>query len=67
MYILYSTGCPKCCVLKKKLDAKHIEYETISDTSTMILKGIDAVPVLEVDGELLSFPEAADWVNKMED
>ena len=24
--VLYSTGCPKCKVLKKKLDAKDIKY-----------------------------------------
>ena len=27
MVILYSTGCPKCQVLKSKLDSKNISYE----------------------------------------
>ena len=44
--ILYSTGCPKCKVLKAKLDGKEISYDIISDTSVMVNKGIETVPVL---------------------
>ena len=61
---LYTTHCPKCNVLTKKLDAKHISYTECADTEVMKTKGIDRVPVLEVDGNLLSFGEANTWVNK---
>ena len=60
--ILYSTGCPKCKVLKAKLDSKEISYDIISDTSVMINKGIETVPVLEVNGEMMNFKESMKWV-----
>lgn len=62
--ILYSTGCPKCSVIKKKLDAKGIEYTENNDVDVMLALGISQVPVLSVDGELLSFVEANQWVNE---
>lgn len=62
--ILYSTGCPKCKVLKAKLDSKEISYDIISDTSVMINKGIETVPVLEADGNVMDFKTAVDWINE---
>ena len=62
--ILYSTGCPKCKVLKAKLDSKEISYDIISDTSVMINKGIETVPVLEVNGNMMDFKTAVDWINE---
>ena len=29
--ILYSTHCPKCCVLEKKLKQKNISYDEVND------------------------------------
>lgn len=63
MITLYSTGCPRCNVLKQKLDSKNIEYTVVNDVDIMTEKGISTVPVLEVDGQLLQFKEAVDWVN----
>lgn len=60
---LYSTGCPKCKVLKNKLDNKNIAYNTISDTDIIISKGINTIPVLEVEGQFMDFKKAVDWVN----
>lgn len=61
--ILYSTGCPKCKVLKKKLDSKDISYVENNDINEMQSLGITQVPVLSVDGELLPFLKANDWIN----
>ena len=61
--ILYSTNCPKCKVLVSKLDSKNIKYVTISNVDTILAKNIQTVPVLEIDGQLLEFKEAVDWVN----
>lgn len=61
---LYSTGCPKCKVLKMKLDSKNINYDTISDVNIIISKGINTVPVLEVDGNIMDFKTAVDWINE---
>lgn len=63
--VLYSTGCPKCSVLKKKLEAKGIEYTENNQVDEMVELGISHVPVLSVDGELMSFVDANKWVNEM--
>ena len=62
--ILYSNGCPRCCVLKQKLDAKSIRYTEESSVDKMLSMGISQVPVLFVDGEQLAFPQANEWINK---
>ena len=64
IYILYSTGCPKCEVLKKKLAEKGIQYTENNSVDEMLKLGIEAIPVLKVNDRLLDFKEAIDWVNK---
>lgn len=61
--ILYSTGCPKCNVLKKKLEMRGIEYEESGDIDFLIERGIMQAPVLNVNGVLLDFVEANKWIN----
>ena len=62
--ILYSTGCPKCKVLVTKLNAKNIKYNTVSDVGIIISKGISTVPVLEVNGTIMDFKTAVEWINE---
>lgn len=62
MVILYSTGCPKCNVLKAKLKASNIEYAEVSDVAAILKEGIDTVPVLEADGIKLDFMAANEWI-----
>lgn len=62
--ILYSNNCPRCKILKKKLDDNKINYEIIDNVDTMIDKGLSTVPVLEINGKMLDFKEAVEWVNK---
>ena len=64
--ILYTTGCPKCEVLKKKLKAKNIEYVENNNVEDMESLGINQVPVLSVDGNLMGFAEANNWINNTE-
>lgn len=64
--VLYTTHCPKCCILKNKLDGKGIQYEECEDIDAMEKLGIDTVPILKVNDKLLSFPEAVKWVNNKE-
>lgn len=66
MRTLYTIGCPKCRILEKKLAEKGIEYEVCSDRERMMGMGMEEVPVLEVEGQLLSFTEAVKWINKQE-
>lgn len=62
--ILYSTHCPQCDILEEKLNAKNIKYTEVSDISLMLEKGIKNVPVLEVDGDMMDFLKACEWVKK---
>ena len=62
--ILYSTNCPKCKVLEKKLEQKNIKFELITDQNVMIEKGFMSAPTLEVNGNIMNFAEANEWVNK---
>ena len=64
--VLYSTGCPKCNVLKKKLNAAGIEYTEVTDTNIMTELGIDAVPVLKVNDKMLSYINAVKYINEGE-
>lgn len=61
---LYSTGCPKCKVLKKKLEEKGIKYTENNSVDEMLSLGISQVPVLSVNNKLLDFSTANNWVNQ---
>lgn len=62
---LYSTGCPKCKVLKNKLDSKKITYTVDDNIDRMIEIGITTVPDLMVDGKLMNFKESIEWLNNI--
>ncbi len=61
--ILYSTGCPRCIVLKEKLLSKNIPYTEVTSKEEMIASGFDEVPVLAVDEDIMNFRDAVNWVN----
>lgn len=62
MITLYSTHCPRCNVLEKKLEKKGIEFELNEDIQILIEKGFTTAPVLEVDGKFMNFMEANKWI-----
>jgi hypothetical protein len=45
------------------LDAKGYDYEVCGDVQTKLAMGISAVPMLEINGTLMSFKEAVQWIN----
>lgn len=61
--ILYSTGCPKCNVLKKKLAEKNIEFEENNSVEEMLLLSIVHVPMLQVEDKIMNYKESVEWVN----
>lgn len=63
MIVLYTTGCPKCNVLKKKLDNKGVVYTINNSVEDMTSMGITHVPVLRVGSELLGYMDAINWIN----
>lgn len=64
MITIYTTEtCPKCKILKKKLQNKEIPYVEIQDIDELIKLNIDEVPVAKVDDNIMNFNEAVTWVN----
>ena len=69
--ILYSNGCPKCKVLKAKLEAKNITFTENNNIKELISMNIKTLPMLkivkkinnDVEEKFLNFVEANDWVN----
>lgn len=65
--ILYSTHCPRCSVLEKKLKKKQLHYTEVTDVEVMKKMGLKSAPALQVDGgKLMNFQEANDWINAQE-
>lgn len=62
--ILYEHGCPRCKVLKAKLDQSGIEYETVNDIEVMKQKGFNEAPKLEVGDTVMDFKQAVDWIKE---
>lgn len=62
--ILYSTHCPCCEALEKRLREAEIEYDIVSDTEQILALGITHVPVLEIDGQQMNYPAAIRWLNE---
>ena len=64
--ILYTTHCPKCRILEKKLQDKKVEYDTVEDIEEMKKIGISTVPVLSVsDKGNLQYLDAVKFVNAL--
>jgi glutaredoxin len=64
MVTLYSNDCPKCKILKFKLDNKNIQYDLCSDIDVMSSKGFQSTPMLEVDGKTMNYLDAINWVKE---
>ena len=63
--ILYTTHCPKCMILEKKLNMKNIAFDVNENANEMIAKGFMSAPILEVDGKIMDFTEAVKWTNTL--
>ena len=63
--ILYSSStCPKCKVLKMKLDKANVAYDTNQNMEDMEKLGIKSLPYLQLDdGTLLDFGAAVKYAN----
>lgn len=63
--ILYTTDCPKCKVLEKKLKAKNVLYDVVKDVTLMQSLGIFSSPCLSVDGKIFDFQRSINWINEV--
>lgn len=62
--VLHSTHCPKCNVLKTKLEQKNIEFKENNDVKLMMQKGFTSAPMLEIDNVIYDFKEAVKWIGE---
>lgn len=68
--ILYSTNCPRCKVICKKLQQKNLDFTEINcktDTAYIEMlssKGFKGMPVLQVGDEYFDFMKANKWIGE---
>ena len=62
MITLYTTHCPKCRVIEKKLTQKGIQYTEVSDLEEMEKLGFRSAPMLKVDDKLYNFGDGNRWI-----
>ena len=65
--ILYSTDCPRCKVLEKKLEQKNIKFEinkNVEEINTIAEQfGFSSAPLLMVDDQVMEFGQANTYIN----
>ena len=65
MIKLYSTHCPQCIMLENLLKQKKVNYEYVKTTMEDIAAmGYSGVPLLEVDGKIMTFNDAMAWARR---
>ena len=68
--ILYTTHCPKCRVIEKKLAQKNIQYEEVDAKGNNEIidmlseKGFRQMPILAIGDNFLGFTEANKWIGE---
>ena len=64
--IFYTTHCPRCRVLKAKLDEKQVTYTECDDIDKMMALGLRTSPALGIDGKIMDFSAAIKWLRDLE-
>ncbi len=67
MIEIYSTqSCPRCKMLKERLENKNIDFKEIQDEKEIIKLGFMTAPIVKKDdGEILDFGKAISWINSL--
>ena len=58
MITLYSTGCPKCELLKRRLEKDGIAFDVSDDIDKLIEMGFMNAPILQVNDNYYEFSDA---------
>ena len=68
---LYSTHCSHCKVVTMMLQKKNIEYEEVyinpdkpEEIQVMLDMGLKSAPGLVVNGKVMNFTEAVNWIKE---
>lgn len=65
MNILFTTGCPKCNMLKKKLKENKIPYEEDNNVEPLLKLGFRELPVLKIDDKYYDFNQAINYIKEL--
>ena len=67
MIEVYSTQtCPRCKLLKERLNSKNIAFKENKDEKEMLKLGFIYVPMVRTeDNKLLDFGQAISWINSL--
>ena len=67
MIVYSNSSCPKCKVLKMKMDKANLTYDVNENVEEMQELGIKSLPYLQLDdGTLLNFGEAVKHIKTLE-
>lgn len=64
--IFYTTHCPQCRVLERKLQETGIEYTECDNVDKMLALGLQSAPALGVNGELFNLKQALAYLRGVE-
>ena len=67
MVVLYTTGCPRCKVLESNLEKRSIDFDVIEGGEHIMKLGYASAPILDVDGKIMTYAEAMNWLLKGQD
>lgn len=63
--ILFSNNCPRCKILKQKLDDKQIKYTISEDFDELIENNLQTAPILKIDDKYYQFGEAVKFIGEL--
>lgn len=58
-------NCFRCKNLKTLLERKNLHYSEVTDVDVMEQKGINHVPVMAVNGQLMDYDRAVLWTGNL--
>ena len=67
MIILYSTGCPKCNILWRRLTNDKIEFTVSNDINKLVEMGFQNAPILQIDDNFIDYVGAMKLLKVYED
>ena len=67
MITLYSTGCPKCSILEKRLTNDGISFNVSNNIDELINMGFQNAPVLQIDDNFIDYTNAMKLLKVYED
>ena len=64
-YVLYTTHCPRCEVLYKKLIDTGISFDVCEDVDCLIEMGYMTAPIWYDGEKYYTFEEALEWIKNL--